>query len=59
MCAVICLSKHDHGITDNETFFSLDPRYKKVREYLSNLYESAVKEWDLDGLKLDFIDSFV
>jgi len=44
---------------DNETFFSLDPRYKKVREYLSNLYESAVKEWDLDGLKLDFIDSFV
>ncbi len=44
---------------DNETFFSLDPRYKKVREYLSNLYENAVKEWDLDGLKLDFIDSFV
>ena len=44
---------------DNETFFSLDPRYKKVREYLSKLYESAVKEWDLDGLKLDFIDSFV
>ncbi len=44
---------------DNETFFSLDPRYKKVREYLSNLYETAIKEWDLDGLKLDFIDSFV
>jgi alpha-galactosidase len=44
---------------DNETFFSLDPRYKKVREYLSNLYENAIKEWDLDGLKLDFIDSFV
>jgi alpha-galactosidase len=44
---------------DNETFFALDPRYKKVREYLSNLYENAIKEWDLDGLKLDFIDSFV
>ena len=44
---------------DNETFFALDPRYKKVRDYLSNLYESAIKEWDLDGLKLDFIDSFV
>ena len=44
---------------DNETFFSLDPRYKKVREYLSSLYENAIKDWDLDGLKLDFIDSFV
>ncbi len=44
---------------DNETFFALDPRYKKVREYLSNLYENAVRIWNLDGLKLDFIDSFV
>ncbi len=44
---------------DKETFFALDPRYKKVRRYLSSLYENAVKEWDLDGLKLDFIDSFV
>ena len=44
---------------DNKTFFALDPRYKKVRDYLSNLYENAIKEWDLDGLKLDFIDSFV
>ena len=44
---------------DCETFFSLDPRYKKVRDYLSNLYENAIKDWDLDGLKLDFIDSFV
>lgn len=44
---------------DEKTFFALDPRYKKVREYLSNLYESAVLNWHLDGLKLDFIDSFV
>ena len=44
---------------DNKTFFALDPRYEKVRDYLSNLYENAIKEWDLDGLKLDFIDSFV
>lgn len=43
---------------DKETFFSLDPRYKKVRDYLSTLYENAIKEWDLEGLKLDFIDSF-
>ena len=44
---------------DKKTFFSLDPRYKKVRDYLSEIYERAVKEWGLDGLKLDFIDSFV
>lgn len=43
---------------DKETFFALDPRYKKVRDYLSTLYENAVKNWGLDGLKLDFIDSF-
>lgn len=35
----------------------LDPRYPKVREYLINIYEKAVKEWDLDGLKLDFINN--
>ncbi len=39
-------------------FFSLDPRYKKVREYLCSIYESSVRNWHLDGLKLDFIDSF-
>ncbi len=27
-------------------------------EYLISTYENAVKEWDLDGFKLDFIDSF-
>jgi alpha-galactosidase len=36
----------------------LDPRFPEVREYLINIYENAVKEWDLDGLKLDFVDSF-
>lgn len=36
----------------------LDPRYPDVREYLITTYENAVKEWDLDGFKLDFIDSF-
>ena len=37
----------------------LDPRYKEVRDYLISVYVNAVKEWDLDGLKLDFIDNFV
>lgn len=36
----------------------LDPRYPKVRRYLCKIYEDAVKNWGLDGLKLDFIDSF-
>ncbi len=37
----------------------LDPRYKKVRDYLTDTYERAVREWDLDGLKLDFVDCIV
>ncbi len=48
---------YDSG--DDKTFFGLDPRYKKVREYLAGIYEKAVREWKLDGLKLDFIDSFI
>lgn len=36
----------------------LDPRYPDVREYLISKYENAVKDWDLDGFKLDFIDNF-
>lgn len=44
---------------NEEDFWALDPRYKKVREYLCGIYKKAVTEWKLDGLKLDFIDSFV
>lgn len=43
---------------DNTSFWSVDPRYKEVREYLIDVYSRALKEWGLDGLKLDFIDSF-
>ena len=39
-------------------YWALDPRYKIVRDYLTATYEKAVKEWNLDGLKLDFIDAF-
>lgn len=42
----------------NRKWFHLDPRYPEVRRYLVEIYEKAVKEWGLDGLKLDFIDSF-
>ena len=37
---------------------TLDPRYPDVREYLIGIYEKAMREWNLDGFKLDFIDSF-
>mgnify|MGYP001259029358 CR=1 FL=1 len=36
----------------------LDPRYPEVREYLTGIYEKALREWNLDGFKLDFVDSF-
>ncbi len=36
----------------------LDPRYKKVRDYLIGIYKTALTEWDLDGFKLDFIDEW-
>lgn len=36
----------------------LDPRFPEVREYLIQTYERGLREWDLDGFKLDFVDSF-
>ena len=36
----------------------LDPRFPEVRDYICSLYEKAVRDWDIDGLKLDFIDAF-
>jgi alpha-galactosidase len=36
----------------------LDPRFPEVRAYLLDLYERAVVEWGIDGLKLDFVDAF-
>lgn len=36
----------------------LDLRYPEVRKYLKDIYVKAVREWKIDGLKLDFIDEF-
>lgn len=36
----------------------LDPRFPEVRAFLADLYAKALREWDIDGLKLDFIDNF-
>ncbi|MGE7634136.1 glycoside hydrolase family 36 protein [Bacillus paramycoides] len=44
--------------SDNLQAGVLDPRYPEVREYLISTYEKALKEWDLDGFKFDFIDLF-
>lgn len=37
----------------------LDPRYKEVREFISETIVGLFKNYNLDGLKLDFIDSFM
>ena len=42
----------------NKNWASLDPRFPEVREYLIDIYRRAAIEWGLDGVKLDFIDSF-
>lgn len=36
----------------------VDPRYPEVRKYIVDVYKDMVNRYDLDGLKLDFIDSF-
>jgi alpha-galactosidase len=38
--------------------YVLDPRFPEVRQYLIDLYTKALREWNLDGFKLDFIDAF-
>ncbi|MDA3959544.1 MAG: alpha-galactosidase [Planctomycetota bacterium] len=50
----------DMGLRNDERLQTLvlDPRFPAVREYLISHYERAVREWNVDGLKLDFVDSF-
>ena len=36
----------------------LDPRFKDVREFIVGKYVDFVNKYGIDGLKLDFIDSF-
>lgn len=42
----------------NGNWMVVDPRYRAVRDFLVNLYKEALIKYDLDGLKLDFIDCF-
>jgi alpha-galactosidase len=39
--------------------YVLDPRYPEVREHLTDVYRQALRDWDVDGFKLDFIERFV
>ena len=44
--------------SDRDNIAAFDPRFPEVREYLCSVYERALREWNLDGFKLDFIDNF-
>jgi len=43
---------------DGQGTYVVDPRFPEVRDYIINTYVKAVKEWDLDGFKLDFLGRF-
>lgn len=36
----------------------VDPRYPEVRAYIKETYKRFLRDYDIDGFKLDFIDSF-
>ncbi|MBS1369577.1 MAG: alpha-galactosidase [Lentisphaeria bacterium] len=36
----------------------LDPRFPEVRDYLVRTLETAFRDWEPDGIKIDFIDCF-
>jgi alpha-galactosidase len=36
----------------------VDPRFPDVRARMAATYDRALREWELDGLKLDFLDEF-
>ena len=48
------LLRHDTGAHAG----ILDPRFPQVRAFLVDTYVKALRNWNLDGFKLDFIDSF-
>ncbi|HKH92539.1 MAG TPA: glycoside hydrolase family 36 protein [Gemmatimonadaceae bacterium] len=38
--------------------YVVDPRYPEVRRYLIDTYARAIRDWGIDGFKLDFIERF-
>ncbi|MEU4197456.1 glycoside hydrolase family 36 protein [Kribbella sp. NPDC026611] len=51
------LEGHTLGAADEEVAV-LDPRYADVREHLLESCIRPVRDWGVDGLKIDFIDSW-
>ena len=46
-------------LTENHRWAPVfDPRYPEVRDYLIGTYVNALRAYDLDAFKLDFIDDF-
>ncbi|MDY2889000.1 MAG: glycoside hydrolase family 36 protein [Candidatus Caccosoma sp.] len=43
---------------ENSDTFIIDPRYKKCRDYVVSTLTRLLTSYDLDGFKIDFIDSF-
>lgn len=43
------------GTSFNGRVGVLDPRIPEVREHIVSLLENAMREWDVDGFKIDFI----
>jgi alpha-galactosidase len=39
--------------------YELDPRYPDVRAHIVDTYRSAIRDWGVDGFKLDFLGRFV
>lgn len=39
--------------------YELDPRYPDVRQHIIDTYVTAMRDWGVDGFKLDFIGRFV
>ncbi|WP_427894678.1 glycoside hydrolase family 36 protein [Kribbella sp. GL6] len=46
------------GFADADVTAVLDPRYPEVREHLLESCVRPVRDWGVDGLKIDFIDSW-
>ncbi len=44
---------------EDRPFGVIDPRFPQIREYLSDCTQRLVRDFDLDGIKIDFIDSMI
>jgi alpha-galactosidase len=44
---------------DGQGAWELDPRYPEVRTHIIDTYRSAIRDWGVDGFKLDFLGRFV